>query len=83
MTLLAAIAFGPVLAMYGAVAIFVGSATIDVVLEGISVEKAVFIISDEHDAMSRPRRSNVIVMQSRPMFADVTIGERPSGPRRQ
>lgn len=52
-TLLAAIAFGPVLAMYGAVAIFVGSATIDVVLEGISVEKAVFIISDEHDAIAQ------------------------------
>ncbi len=52
-TLLAAIAFGPVLAMYGAVAIFVGSATIDVVLEGISVEKAVFIISDEHDSIAQ------------------------------
>ncbi len=52
-TLLAAIAFGPVLAMYGAVAIFVGSATIDVVLEGVSVEKAAFIISDEHDAIAQ------------------------------
>lgn len=52
-TLLAAIAFGPVLAMYGAVAIFVGSVTIDVVLEGISVEKAAFIISEENDAISQ------------------------------
>jgi uncharacterized membrane-anchored protein YitT (DUF2179 family) len=51
-TLLAAIAFGPELAMYGAVAIFVGSVTIDIVLEGISVEKAVFIISDEHDTIA-------------------------------
>lgn len=51
-TLLAAIAFGPVLAMYGAVAIFVGSVTIDIVLEGISVEKAVFIISDMHDTIT-------------------------------
>lgn len=50
-TLLAAFAFGPELAMYGAVAIFVGSATIDIVLEGISVEKAVFVISDEHDTI--------------------------------
>lgn len=48
-TLLAAIAFGPVLAMYGAVAIFVGTATIDLVLEGISAEKAVWIISDHAD----------------------------------
>lgn len=52
-TLLAAVAFGPVLAMYGAVSIFVGSVTIDVVLEGISVEKAVFIISDAHDAIAQ------------------------------
>ncbi|MDZ4169851.1 MAG: YitT family protein [Coriobacteriia bacterium] len=52
-TLLAAIAFGPVLAMYGAVAIFVGSVTIDVVLEGIPVEKAAFIISDQNDAIAQ------------------------------
>jgi len=51
-TLLAAIAFGPVLAMYGAVAIFVSSVTIDTVLEGISVDKAVFVISDQHDAIA-------------------------------
>lgn len=51
-TLLAAIAFGPELAMYGAVAIFVGSVTIDTVLEGISVEKAVFVISDQHDRIA-------------------------------
>lgn len=51
-TVLAAIAFGPVLAMYGAVAIFVGAVTIDTVLEGISVEKAVFVISEHHDAIA-------------------------------
>lgn len=44
-TLLAAVAFGPVLAMYGAVAIFVGSVTIDTVLEGLPIEKAVYVIS--------------------------------------
>ena len=51
-TLLAGVAFGPALAMYGAVAIFVGSVTIDIVIEGISVEKAVFIISEEHDRIA-------------------------------
>lgn len=45
-TLLAALEFGPTLALYGVVAIFVATATIDLVLEGISVEKAVIIISD-------------------------------------
>lgn len=45
-TLLAAFAFGPKLALYGAVAIFVASSAIDLLLEGVSVEKAVFIISD-------------------------------------
>lgn len=47
--LLAALQFGPELALYGAVAIFVATSTIDVVLEGLSVEKAVLIISDEID----------------------------------
>ena len=48
-TTLAAIQFGPRLAMYGVVAIFVATATIDLVLEGVSVEKAVWIISDHAD----------------------------------
>jgi uncharacterized membrane-anchored protein YitT (DUF2179 family) len=48
-TVLAALEFGPRLAMYGVVAIFVGTFTIDLVLEGISVEKAVWIISDDAD----------------------------------
>ena len=45
-TVLAAIQFGPRLAMYGVVAIFVTTVVIDLVLEGVSVEKAVWIISD-------------------------------------
>ena len=48
-TTLAALEFGPRLAMYGVVAIFVATATIDLVLEGVSVEKAVWIISDAAD----------------------------------
>lgn len=50
-TVLAALQFGPKLALYGVVAIFVGTATIDLVLEGVSVEKAVWIISDFADAI--------------------------------
>ncbi len=49
--LLAALQFGPKLALYGAVAIFVNSTAIDLVLEGISVEKAVWIISDHADRL--------------------------------
>jgi uncharacterized membrane-anchored protein YitT (DUF2179 family) len=48
-TVLAAITFGPNLALYGVVAIFVSTTAIDLVLEGISVEKAVIIISDAAD----------------------------------
>lgn len=51
-TLLAAFAFGPKLALYGAVAIFVASAAIDLLLEGVSVEKAVFIISDASERIA-------------------------------
>lgn len=50
-TLLAALQFGPGLAMYGAVAIVVMTLAIDLVLEGVSVEKAVLIISDAMDAI--------------------------------
>lgn len=45
-TVLAFIQFGPELALYGVVAIFVATSAIDLVLEGISIEKAVWIISD-------------------------------------
>ena len=47
--LLAAVQFGPNYALYGVVAIFVSTATIDLVLEGVSVEKAAIIISDAAD----------------------------------
>lgn len=40
--------FGPKLALYAAVAVFVGGGVIDLVLEGFSVEKAVFIVSREN-----------------------------------
>ncbi len=44
--LLAALKFGPELALYGAVAVFVMGSTIDLVLEGLPVEKAAFIVSE-------------------------------------
>jgi len=46
---LAGIAFGPELALYAVVAIAVMGWVIDLVLEGISLEKAVWIVSDEAD----------------------------------
>lgn len=52
-TALAALQFGPKLALYGAVAIFVATSAIDLVLEGISVEKAVWIISDRSDLIGQ------------------------------
>jgi uncharacterized membrane-anchored protein YitT (DUF2179 family) len=42
---MAALKFGPTLALYGAVAVFVSGTTIDVVQEGISTEKAAYIFS--------------------------------------
>ena len=45
-TLVAALVFGPELALYGAVAIFVSGGVIDLVLEGVSINKAAYIISD-------------------------------------
>jgi len=46
-TLVAAVVLGPDLALYGAVAVFVMGAVIDLVQEGLSVDKAAFIICDE------------------------------------
>jgi uncharacterized membrane-anchored protein YitT (DUF2179 family) len=46
---LAAVAFGPELALYAVVAIAISGWTIDLVLEGLSVEKACFIVSDQAD----------------------------------
>ena len=45
--LTAAAVFGPALALYAVVAIAVGGWVIDLVLEGISVERAVWIISSQ------------------------------------
>jgi uncharacterized membrane-anchored protein YitT (DUF2179 family) len=47
--LVAAAKFGPELALYGAVAVFVTTTTIDVVQEGFSTEKAAFIFSKMND----------------------------------
>jgi uncharacterized membrane-anchored protein YitT (DUF2179 family) len=52
-TVLAAIEFGPNVALYGVVAIFVATMSIDLVLEGISVEKAIIIISDAADEIGK------------------------------
>ncbi len=46
-TVMAAIAFGPTLALYGLVAVFIQGFVIDLVQEGLSVEKACYIMSDE------------------------------------
>jgi uncharacterized membrane-anchored protein YitT (DUF2179 family) len=58
-TILAALQFGPNLALYGVVAIFVATATIDLVLEGVSVEKAVWIISDFADEIGSAINSDM------------------------
>lgn len=51
-TLAAALAFGPDLALYGAVSIVVMGRVIDLVQEGLSVEKAAYIISDHSEAIA-------------------------------
>ncbi|MDA3937208.1 MAG: YitT family protein [Actinomycetota bacterium] len=51
-TITAAVKFGPELALYGAVAIVVNGSVIDLVLEGLRVEKAAFIISAHSDEIS-------------------------------
>lgn len=45
--LVAALVLGPDLALYGAIAVFVMGAVIDLVQEGLAVNKAAFIICDE------------------------------------
>lgn len=47
--LMAALAFGPNLALYGIVAVFVSGSVIDLVQEGLAVNKAAYIISDRSD----------------------------------
>lgn len=46
-TACAALAFGPDLALYGAVAIFINGSVIDVVQQGLTVDKAAYVISSE------------------------------------
>jgi uncharacterized membrane-anchored protein YitT (DUF2179 family) len=48
----AALKFGPELALYGAVAVFVTTTTIDVVQEGLSTEKAAFIFSKMNEQIA-------------------------------
>ena len=48
-TLVAALVFGPELALYGAVAIFVAGGVIDLTLEGVPINKAVYIMSAESE----------------------------------
>jgi len=47
----AAFVFGPTLALYGAVAVFVGGQTIDLVQEGLVTEKAAYIFSLKAEAI--------------------------------
>lgn len=51
-TLTAALKFGPDLALYGAVAVVIGGRVIDLVQEGLSVDKAAFIISESSDEIA-------------------------------
>lgn len=51
-TLCAALAFGPDLALYGAVAVFVMGSVIDVVQQGLTVDKAAYVISAESEKIA-------------------------------
>jgi len=51
--IVAALKFGPELALYGAVAVFVTTTTIDVVQEGLSTEKAAFIFSKQNELIGQ------------------------------
>ncbi len=50
---MAAFVFGPEFALYAVVSIFVTGAVIDLVLEGLKVEKAAYIISDAADRIAK------------------------------
>lgn len=51
-TVCAALAFGPDLALYGAVAIFINGSVIDVVQQGLTVDKAAYVISAESERIA-------------------------------
>jgi uncharacterized membrane-anchored protein YitT (DUF2179 family) len=48
----AAIKFGPTLALYGFIAVFVGGMVIDVVQEGLSTEKVAYIVTEDGRTLS-------------------------------
>jgi uncharacterized membrane-anchored protein YitT (DUF2179 family) len=50
---IAGLAFGPTFALYGAIAVVVTGTTIDLVQDGISVEKAAYIISERSDEIAQ------------------------------
>jgi uncharacterized membrane-anchored protein YitT (DUF2179 family) len=75
-SLLAALEFGPDVALYGVVAIFVATATIDLVLEGVSVEKAVIVISDAADEIGEAVTSEMGRGATRLEATGVYTGER-------
>jgi uncharacterized membrane-anchored protein YitT (DUF2179 family) len=74
--LLAAVQFGPTLALYGVVTIFVATTAIDLVLEGVSVEKAVIVISDEADRIGQAINSEMGRGATRLEATGVFTGER-------
>jgi uncharacterized membrane-anchored protein YitT (DUF2179 family) len=49
---IAGLAFGPTFALYGAIAVVITGTTIDLVQDGISVEKAAYIISERSDEIA-------------------------------
>ena len=49
----AAVAFGPELALWAFIAVFVSSRVIDLVQEGVPIERAAFIMSDRSEEMAR------------------------------
>jgi uncharacterized membrane-anchored protein YitT (DUF2179 family) len=75
-SLLAAVEFGPNVALYGVVAIFVATATIDLVLEGVSVEKAAIIISDMADSIGEAINAEMGRGATRLEATGVYTGER-------
>lgn len=72
-TLIAALVFGPELALYGAVAIFVSGGVIDLTLEGLPVNKAAFIVSEESqrigDAIMHELHRGATALSARGMYS--------------
>ncbi|MDH4139383.1 MAG: YitT family protein, partial [Coriobacteriia bacterium] len=70
----AALVFGPELALYGAVAVFVAGGVIDLTLEGLPVNKAAFIISERSDriavAILHDLDRGATAIQARGLYSD-------------